>query len=130
MRQDILDYIETLSLGGFTLSQQLPYTDSTTPLYIKNPKSIYVDVTRYSTEPLVTTLDSLIINSETNIVRIFFSTDAKSLPANYDDLVSDLRAAKDIEAVPNSFRRLVDVKTYFESDLLVTELEIRFTKIT
>ena len=130
MRTEILDYINTLSLGGFLLSQEIPFEENGDPLYLKNLKKIYVGITEYSTEPLITTLSSENINSETTTIRIFFAADAKSLPTNYDTLVEDLRAAKDIDTIDGIYRREVSVETTFEADALVTQLELRFTNIT
>jgi hypothetical protein len=130
MRQDMLDYIGGLSLGGFILSQELPWTDSQTPLWLKNPKRIYVDTPEYIVDRLYSTLDGTDVSNQTTSVRIYFSADAKQLPADYDDLVSDLRLGKDINATEGITRREVEVTTEFEDDLLVTQLEIRFTKLT
>lgn len=130
MRTEILDYISSLSLGSFMLSQELPWTDSGVELYLKNPKKIYVDVTRYTTEPLLATLDGTLINSDVQSIGVYFSADAKQLPANYDTLVSDLRQAKDVVVTDGTFRRECDVNTSFQNDLIVTELEYRFTKLS
>jgi hypothetical protein len=131
MRAEILDYINTLSLGGFLLSQEYPWIDSgTTTLYIKNPKKIYVDAIEYSNEPFIQTLNSVNINNETSTVRIYFACDAKQIPSNYDTLVSDIKAAKDITTIDGIQRRQVDVTTAMESDLLVTTVELRFTKLS
>lgn len=129
MRQTIIDYINTLSLGGFILSQELPWEDSGTALYLKNPKRIYVDNTVYSTEPLIQTFDRS-IDSDISTVRLYFSADAKQLPSNYDSVISDLRSVNDINLTDGTYRREVGVSTNFENDLLVTELEYRFTKLT
>jgi hypothetical protein len=77
----------------------------------------------------VSALDGLTVSNELATVRVVFSADAKSLPANYETLVSDLRLARDI-TLDGVYRREVDVKTDFEQDMLVTELELRFTKLT
>ena len=130
MRQEILDYIGSLSLGGFTLTQELPWTDAGTELYLKNPKRIYVDITKYSTQPIVSTLDGLLVSNDQASVGVYFSADAKQLPANYDTLVSDLRSAKDVTLTDTTYRRECDVITEFQNDLIVTQLEFRFTKIT
>ena len=50
MRQEIIDYLGTLNLGSFTLSQEMPWISSDQPLYQKNLKKIYVDKTQFSTE--------------------------------------------------------------------------------
>lgn len=129
MRQEVIDYCQSISLGSFTVSSEIPFDDSGTPLYLKNAKRIYVDLPQYATDRLVSALDGLTVSNELATVRVVFSADAKSLPANYETLVSDLRLAKDIE-LDGVYRREVDVKTDFEQDMLVTELELRFTKLT
>ena len=130
MRQEIIDYCQNLSLGGFTVSNELPFSDSGVALYLKNVKSIYVDIPQYATEAIIRTLDAISISDEVTTVRLYFSADAKSLPANYDALVSDLRTAKDADTITGYARREVDVQTEFTLDMLVTQLTFRFTKLT
>jgi len=130
MRQEIIDYCQNLSLGGFIVSTELPFSDSGVALYLKNVKSIYVDIPQYATEAIIRTLDAISISDEVTTVRLYFSADAKSLPANYEDLVSDLRSAKDITTITGYNRREVDVETDYTQDVLVTELTFRFTKLT
>lgn len=130
MRTEILDYINTLNLGSFLVSQELPWEESGQALFLKNLKKIYVDVTQYQNETLITALNGLNINNETSIVRILFACDAKQTPANYDTLVTDLKSAKDITTIEGVRSRQCDVSTDIENDSLVTTLEIRFTKIT
>jgi hypothetical protein len=130
MRTEILDYINTLNLGSFLISQELPWEESGTALYLKNLKKIYVDAPQYQNETLIAALNGLNINNETSIVRILFACDAKQTPANYDTLVTDLKSAKDITTIEGVRSRQCDVSTDIENDALVTTLEIRFTKIT
>jgi len=130
MRTEILDYISTLNLGSFIVSQELPWEESGQALFLKNLKKIYVDATQYQNESLITALNGLNINNETSIVRILFACDAKQTPANYDTLVTDLKSAKDITTIDGVRTRQCDVTTDIENDSLVTTLEIRFTKIT
>jgi hypothetical protein len=130
MRQDIIDYINNIALGSFLISNEVPWSDTGTSLWLKNPKTIYVDVANFQTGPIVSALNGLQIQNETTIVKGYFSCDAKQLPSNYDTLVSDLKLARDISAAEGFNRREVDITTSMESDLLVTELEFRFTKIT
>lgn len=130
MRQEIIDYCQSLALGGFAVSTELPFSDSGVALYLKNVKSIYVDVPQYETQAIIRTLDSISISDLVTTVRLYFSADAKSLPANYDDLVSDLRSAKDITTITGYNRREVDVETDYTQDALVTQFTFRFTKLT
>jgi len=129
MRQELVDYIGTQNLGAFILSQELPYSSSGVPLYIKNVKRIYVDRTQFSNEPLIVTLDGTQVDSEIASVRVYFASDAKQLPPNYDTVVTSLRAGKDTAAITGVTRRDCVISTTFEEDLLVTELEFRFTTI-
>lgn len=130
MRQEILNYINGLSLGTFSVANELPYDASGTALYLSNPKKIYVDVENTTTEPLVSALDGPIIDNEETSVSIYFTTDAKQLPANYNTLVSDLKKAKNITTVTGIHRRELDATTDFNGDLVVNSMEIRFNKVT
>lgn len=130
MRQDVIEYIQTLNLGTFIVSSELPWSENGTPLYLKNLKKIYVDVDQYEVNPIITTLDGTNITEDTIAVRIYFANDAKQIPPNYDEVVSNLRTAKNINTTTGYNRREVDVVTTFELDRLITELELRFIKLT
>lgn len=130
MRQDILDYINSLALGGFLLSTEFPFEESGQPLYEKNLKKIYVDMPDITSERLVSALNGLNINTQLSVIRIYFSCDAKTLPANYDDLVTDLMNAKDITSIDGVNRREAVCNTDISSDILTTIIDIRFTKLS
>jgi hypothetical protein len=130
MRQEVLDYINSLALGGYLLSQEVPWSDNAIPLYIKNLKKIYVDNVEYLSEPLIATLGTLSINQQTRTIRIYFANDAKTVPSNYDTLVEDLITVKDIDLNDGTNRREADVSVSYENDVMVTEIEIRFTKLS
>jgi hypothetical protein len=130
MRQEVLDYINSLALGGYLLSEESPWRDNTIPLYIKNLKKIYVDNVEYLSEPLIATLGTLTINQQTQSTRIYFANDAKTVPSNYDTLVQDLILAKNIDLADGTNRREADVRISYENDVMVTEIEIRFTKLS
>jgi hypothetical protein len=130
MRTEIIDYVQGLNLGTFTVSTELPYTESGQAMYVKNPKKIYVDEEQITSEPIIQALDGLTVMDEETSVTIFFSVDSKLLPVNYDTVLTALRGAKDITTIDGVIRRELDVSTGYDGDLLVTELEIRFNKIT
>lgn len=130
MRQQLIDYINTLNLGGFYLTEELPWEADGSPLYLKNLKKIYVDNVQYADEPFVTTLDGLTISNQSRVIRIYFASDAKQVPPDYDDLISDLRGAKDVTLTDGAQRRQVDVATSFTNDLLVTEMVYTFTNLS
>lgn len=130
MRQAIYDHIGSLSLGSFNLSSELPWSSSGTALYLKNLKRIYVDVDQITEDLSIAALNGLIINNETTVVRVFFACDAKQLPSNYETLVSGIRTGKSSTSIEGVSRRECDVTTSFEEDIVVTEFEFRFIKIT
>jgi hypothetical protein len=130
MRQEVLDYINSLALGSYLLTEESPWRDNAIPLYIKNLKKIYVDNVEYLSEPLIATLGTLSINQQTRTIRIYFANDAKTVPSNYDTLVEDLITVKDINLNDGTNRREADVRVSYENDVMVTEIEIRFTKIS
>lgn len=130
MRQSVIDYLQGLNLGSFTIATEVPWTETGTELYLKNLKKIYVDVDAFTTEPVITTFTGLNLNNETTVVRVYFANDAKQLPSNYDDVVAQIKAAKDIESTAGYTRRETDVSTSYNSDRLVTEIELRYIKLT
>lgn len=130
MRTEVLEYIQSLDIGGFNVSNELPWTESGTELYVKNLKKIYVDIDQIQVDPLILTFDRSNINNEITIIRIFFANDAKQVPANYSDVVAELKTAKDIEAAQGFTRRECQVSTALQADRLITTIELRFIKIT
>lgn len=130
MRTQIIDRIKAVSPQGLRLSQELPYDESGSALFLKNPKTVYVDTDTVDQDPLVATLDGLNITNTTTSTKVYFTTDAKNIPANYDSTVAAFRAIRDTISFPGAQRREAFVSTSYEGDLLVTELEYRITKIT
>jgi hypothetical protein len=130
MRQEVLEYIQSLDIGGFNVSNELPWSESGIELYVKNMKKIYVDIDQIQVDPQILTLDGANINNEITIIRIFFANDAKQVPANYSDVVNELKTAKDIEAAQGFNRREFQVSTDIQADRLITTIELRFIKLT
>ena len=131
MRTDVIDYLQTQNFGTFIVSTELPFSESGTPLYIKNLKKIYVDVDQSTSESLIRTLSGVNITRDTITVVVYFANDAKTIPPNYDDVVELVRSAKDILPTTSGFTsREVDVSTSFDTDKLITEIELRYIKLT
>lgn len=130
MRTEILDYLKALKIKNYNVSDELPFSNSGTVMYTKNVKRIYADLEQITMEPLIQLFGDYNIDSEVHSVRLYFSTDAKQLPSDYSTLVSQLRAAKNAPTTDKFFRREVTNSTSFENDLMITEFEFRFTKIS
>lgn len=129
MRTELYDYIDGISKGTFSLTNELPWSSSGQPLYMNNYKRIYVDRDQYTTEAVIAMMNGLTIDNEITTVRVYFTTDAKQLPSNYEALVALIRDGKDIASANDYFKRECDVTTSFDADAMVTEFEFRFTKI-
>lgn len=130
MRTEILDYLKGLKLKNFNVSDELPFSNSGTAMYLKNPKRIYTDLEQVTGEPFILLFGDYNVDSEVHSVRLYFSTDAKQLPSDYSQVVSDIRLAKNVTTSERFFRREVTNSTTFENDLMITEFEFRFTKLT
>lgn len=130
MRTELLDYLKALKLKNYNVSDELPFSNSGTAMYLKNIKRIYLDLEQVSNEPFIQLFGDYNIDSEVTSVRLYLSTDAKQLPSDYSTLVSQIRNAKNVPTEVRYHRREVSNSTTFENDLMITEFEFRFTKIS
>lgn len=130
MRQELIDYFKGLKLKNFKVSDELPFSNSDRTVYIKNPKAIYCGLEQKTQEQIFAVLGNHGVFQEVHAVSVFFSTDAKSLPSDYQTVVDGLKSGKDINTTETYFKREVDSTTSFEGDLMVTQLDFRFSKIT
>lgn len=130
MRDEILEYIRSITLGTFKLSQEFPRDESGLAIYLKNLKTIYVDATQVTQEPLLQTFGGCSIFTESSVVSIFFTADAKTIPANYSSLVNSLKQGKNIKPELGFTNRQVEVSTEYVDDNLVTTIDYTFSKIT
>lgn len=129
MREEIISYIKTLALGNFSVSEELPRDEGGVALYLKNPRRIYVETEESETVPIIQALDGLNIYSEQTSVSVYFTADAKTLPANYNSLVSKLKLGKDIQPALGFNKRKVEVMTQTDQDLLITKVSYKFSKL-
>lgn len=128
MRSLILTYLEANKPSGFGVSQNLPFDQNGSALYLQNLKSLYVDNPQTEQEPLYDTLDGNSIVSETTTISVYVVTDAKTLPSNYDALVTLVKGVKNISTITGFTERRAIVNTsYANGDQLVTQVELRFT---
>lgn len=129
MRQAILDFIASLDLGTYKVTQNLPWDESGTPLYLNNLKTIYVGVAQSETETIYTALNGLNIQNEIITIPVAFASDAKLLPSNYVLLISQLSKVNNIEQIDSKWNRKFVQTTDYEGDKLVTQVDYIFTKL-
>lgn len=129
MRTEILNYLKGQTMTGFSVTDELPYL-GTKPLYLKNSKRVYLDNEQRTKEVLIPVLGSSDIYQEIHSVRILLSTDAKNKPASYNEVINTIKSAQEVVTSEYYFKREVDDSTTFDGDLLVTEINFKFTKLT
>jgi len=130
MRSLILTYLDANKVSGFGVSQNLPFDQNGSALYLQNLKNIYVDNPTTEQEPLIDTLDDCSIVSETTIVNVYVVTDAKTLPSNYDAMVTMVKGLRTLSTLEGYTERRCNVSTsYANGDQLVTQFELRYTKL-
>jgi hypothetical protein len=129
MRAELLNYLKEQKFKNYMVSEELPFTSSNVALYLKNAKRIYVDVEQVTQEPFLQVFGTS-ISADVHSVRIYFTTDAKQLPSDYNTVVSAIRSGKAVTISDKFFRREVTSQTTFENDVMLTEFEFRFTKLS
>jgi biopolymer transport protein ExbD len=112
------------------VSNELPWNESGLALFTKNLKKVYVDNDQYSVEPLVQALNGLNIHNQIYNVRVFFANDAKQLPADYEQVIEEMQAIRNVDFAQGHNRREVDISTEIEADRMITTVELRFIKLT
>jgi hypothetical protein len=131
MRADVIAKLKALSsstLGTFTVTEELPWESDGVPLYLKNLKRIYVDVQETDLDPIADTLDGSGFAVEASVVSVSFGCDAKTLPANYDSLVTAIRSIR-INFGDGWKQRRIQHTAEFDADRLVTTFEFRFERV-
>jgi hypothetical protein len=129
MRTEVIDYLDANRVSGYTVTQELPWDSSGTPLYLKNFKRIYVDRDQVVQEPIIDVLNGTGVITEITTVRVYVTTDAKTAPSNLDTLVSTIKNARMTSDITGVTQRATQVSSEFQGDALVTEFEISFRKL-
>jgi biopolymer transport protein ExbD len=129
MRTQVVDRIKSLALNGVSLSAELPYDESGAAIYIKNPKTLYVDRTQYETVPLIQALNGLNINNTTTSVSVYLAVDAKNPLTQLDSIIQSLRDVTSSIELDGTHTRESTVSTEYENDLLIVNVEYRLTRI-
>ena len=129
MRTELLTYLTAQLTGSILTSQELPWQEGTNPLYIKNPRRVYLDEPYTEQDTLLPTMGSLQINQRITIVRWFLSVDAKNRNTDLDSALTILGGAKDITTITGVFTRLFDYTVTVDNDRVIYEGEYRFANL-
>jgi hypothetical protein len=132
MRSELLlELVSAIStLTQFAVSQELPWEQNGTPLYLKNKKKIYVDRDVREQTTLIPLLNGTDLYQDTLICRVYLAVDAKNPPSQLDQAISTILAAKATMGIVNmgvesdyTLEEQEDVLLYtfeFRMDTLIT----------
>ena len=129
MRTELLTYLTAQLTASIKTSQELPFQEGTNPLYLKNPRRVYLDEPYTEQDTLFPTLGTLQINQRVTIVRWFLTVDAKNRNTDLDSALTILGSAKDITTITGVWQRQFDYTTTIENDRVIYEGEYRFTNL-
>jgi hypothetical protein len=129
MRTELLTYLTAALTGTIKTSQELPFQEGTNPLYIKNPRRVYLDEPYTEEDVLLPTLGSLQINQRITIVRWYLTVDAKNRNTDLDAALIILSSAKDITTITGVYTRLFDYTVSIDNDRVIYEGEYRFANL-
>jgi len=129
MRAELLTYLTAQLTGTIKTSQELPFQEGTNPLYLKNPRRVYLDEPFTEQEEFLPTLGSLSIKQRVTTVRWYLTMDAKNRNTDLDNAITILGSAKDITTITGVWQRQFDYTTTIENDRVIYEGEYRFTNL-
>jgi hypothetical protein len=129
LRPAMYSYINGLNLGTFKLTNNFPWQDNSKPLYFTNRKTIYIDNPNSVQNPMDDFMNQQGWVEEIQSVSIYFVTDAKKLPDEYDDVVSQIKGARLVQGIDGVIHRLCRVTTQFIADDMLTTFVFSFRKI-
>jgi len=129
MRELILAYLKTLTLKGFTVTDELPFSNAGVELYLKNQKRIYVDIESTQIVAFIPVISGNDIDQEITTVKAYFTSDAKQLTPDYSKTVSLIRSAKDNVVIQGRVIKEVVSNTDYTNDLLLTTIEFNCRRI-
>ncbi len=130
MRSELLTAVTTAisTLTQFAVSLELPWEQNGQPLFRKNMKKIYFDRDILEETTLLPTLDNTDVMQNDLIVTAYLAVDAKNTPAQLDNAISKILAAKDSVSLVN-FGFESDYTVDKDEDVLVYTFEFRMNTI-
>ena len=128
MRDLILGLVDNIAVDGFSTSNKLPFDQNGVPLYLQNFKKVYVDLPQTEQEPLFNTLDGNGPVNETITVTAYIATDAKTLPSNYNQLLTALKSIRISSDITGYNQKTTGVQTEYVDDSLLTVVDWVFVK--
>jgi hypothetical protein len=125
MRQALLNYLTPALTGTIKTSNELPFEQGGSALYIKNMRKVYLDEPEVEQTQLLTTFDED-VNQNITTVRGYLAVDAKNRNIDLDSALLTLALARIQADISSSFRKEFDYTTTIDDDKIIYEFEYRF----
>ena len=128
----------TLANGGVVAedysleANELPWTASGDPLYVKNMRVVYISEEEESKVQLYRTLDQGDVYQTETLVQAFLTVDAKNIKANNPTVIENMLNAKSVINTANGYNVQVSESSYdqeIEDDYITYTFEYNFTTI-
>lgn len=120
----------TSTLTQFSVSQELPWSQSGQPLYLKNKKVVYVDRPRLEQNTLIGLVGpGADVYQNDLIAEAFLAVDAKNPPSQLDSEIAQILAARDLTGIVN-FGTESDYVVDIQEDVLIYTFEFRLNIAT
>jgi len=119
----------TSTLTQFAVSQELPWEQNGTPLFLKNMKKIYVDKTHVVENTIIPCLDHGNILEDRQISNVYVAVDAKNPPTQLDQLITKILLCKDQTGIVN-YASESDYTQDKQEDVLILTFEFRLNIVT
>lgn len=129
MKTELLAYLTAQLTASIKTSQELPFEEGNNPLYMRNPRRVYLDEPKTEQRSMYATLGGCNINERITTVKAFLSVDAKNRNQDLDQALNILSSAKDITTITGVHKREFDYITTIDNDRLIYEMEYRFFNI-
>lgn len=125
MRQALLNYLTSALTGTIKTSNELPFEQGGSALYIKNMRKVYLDEPEVEQTELIATFDED-VNQNITTVRGYLAVDAKNRNTDLDSALLTLALARTQADISSSFRKEFDYTTTIDDDRIIYEFEYRF----
>ena len=139
IRTLLLTQMANTLAGGGVVSEdysleanELPWTASGEPLYVKNMRVVYVSDEDEAKVQLYRTLDQGAVYQTETVVQAFLTEDAKNIKANNPTVIENMLNAKSVVNTANGYNVQIAESGYeqeIEGDTITYTFEYTFTTI-
>lgn len=126
MRAQLLTYLTANLTGSIKPSQEQPFDQGGSALYLKNMRRVYLQEEYTEQDQLIPVLDSSDIMQTITVVKGFLAVDAKNRNSDLDTALSVLANARTGANITDSFRKEFDYTITIDTDVMIYEFEYRF----